>query len=84
MLNQLVLVGKLYSINAIQTLSLDLGDDIFEIFLTPQFYEMMKNYEEGSVIGIKGHLEVDDNGHLLIVADKISVLQAQTNESEAA
>jgi hypothetical protein len=80
MLNQLVLVGKLYSVNAIHTISLDLGDDIFEIFLTLDFYEMIKHYKRGSIIGIKGHLEVDDNGHILIIADKISVLQT---ESEA-
>ncbi|MCI5521360.1 MAG: hypothetical protein MR411_01915 [Tenericutes bacterium] len=87
-LNSLILVGKFNSLikinDNISCLNIfqhhEDGDVIIPIIIFDKCAEhLKKSCESGDLIGIKGHINIDDSG-LIIVTDKITFMYTKRDE----
>ena len=87
-LNSLILVGKFNSLikinNNISCLSIYQHNENEDIIIPVIIFNkgadhLKKSCEPGDLIGIKGHIDTDDNG-LIIVTDKITFTHTKRDE----
>ena len=93
MLNQIVLVGRIKEIEdtymivaisrAYKNANGEYDVDLVKINMSDNIAKNVKDYcEKGNLVGIKGKVETNDEGNIIIIAEKISFLSSSKQNTE--
>ena len=93
MLNQIVLVGRIKEIEdiyitvaisrAYKNANGEYDVDLVKINMSNNIAKNVKDYcEKGSLVGVKGKVETNDEGNIIIIAEKISFLSSRKSTEQ--